>query len=74
MNMKASRKFKDMTPEEKRKSLELWHKFYDFQLRNDFIESWQYWTQRMEYLQKIGVDFSEDKSNKMWMNKVTAEV
>lgn len=72
--MKATRTFKDMTPDEKRKSLELWHKFYDSQLRNDFMESWRYWTQRMEYLETIGVDVSKDAGRKMWMNKVTADV
>ncbi|MFW5760062.1 MAG: hypothetical protein ACOCXH_03665 [Cyclobacteriaceae bacterium] len=72
--MKATRTFKDMTPEEKRKSLELWHKFYDSQLSNDFMESWRYWTQRMEYLETIGIDVSKDAGRKMWMNKVTAEV
>lgn len=72
--MKAIRTFKEMTPDEKRKSLELWNKFYDSQLRNDFMESWRYWTQRMEYLQNIGVDVSKDAGRKMWVNKVTAEV
>jgi hypothetical protein len=72
--MKATRTFKEMTPDEKRKSLELWNKFYDSQLRNDFMESWRYWTQRMEYLQNIGVDVSKDAGRKVWVNKVTAEL
>lgn len=71
--MKPIRTFKDMTPDEKRKSLELWHKFYDSQLRNDFLESWRYWTERMEYLENIGVDISKDSGRKMWVNKIAAE-
>lgn len=68
--MKALRTFKQMTIEEKKKSLELWNKFYDSQLQNDFMESWKYWTQRLEYLQNIGIDVSNDAGKKIWLNKV----
>ena len=69
--MKITRTFKDMTPDEKKKSLELWNKFYDSQLRNDFLDSWKYWTQRLEYLENIGVDASKDRGKQIWLNKVT---
>ena len=69
--MKSTRTFKDMTPDEKKKSLELWNKFYNSQLRNDFLDSWKYWTQRLEYLENIGVDISKDSGKQVWLNKIT---
>ena len=69
--MKSTRTFKEMTPDEKRRSLELWNKFYDSQLRNDFMESWRYWTERMEFLERIGVDVSKDIRHNSWTHRLS---
>ncbi|MGK7394233.1 MAG: hypothetical protein ACNS62_06660 [Candidatus Cyclobacteriaceae bacterium M3_2C_046] len=66
--MDLNRSYKDMTAEEKRHSIELWAKFYDSQLKEDFITSWRYWVERLEYLQGIGVK-TEEINRRAWINQ-----
>jgi hypothetical protein len=49
-----------MTADEKKRSVYLWTKFMDAQLRDDFISSWKFWVERLEFLQDIGVDTTID--------------
>jgi hypothetical protein len=69
--MKPIRRYSEMTAEEKKHSIELWNKFYSSQLRDDFISSWRYYVERLDYLQQIGIDTS-DTSRKNWHQKVVS--
>ena len=67
--MKVHRNYKEMTPEEKKRSIELWNKFYNSQLQDDFMASWRYWVERLDYLQQIGVDAS-DRGRHKWIENI----
>jgi hypothetical protein len=69
--MRSIRRYSEMTAEEKRHSIELWNKFYSSQLRDDFISSWRYYVERLEYLQQIGID-TTDTVRKDWHQKVVS--
>ncbi len=66
--MKPIRSYSDMTADEKKHSVELWKKFYNSQLRDDFISSWSYYVERMNYLQQIGIDTDNDR--KKWRHRL----
>lgn len=66
--MKPIRSYSDMTADEKKHSVELWKKFYSSQLRDDFISSWSYYVERMNYLQQIGIDTDNDR--KKWRHRI----
>jgi len=53
--MLASRKYNEMTAEEKRRSVELWKKFYQSLQEKNYEASWTFWNERLEYLNNIGV-------------------
>jgi hypothetical protein len=67
--MRPNRSYSEMTAEEKRHSIELWNKFYSSQMRDDFTSSWNFYVERLNYLQQIGVDTS-DNIRKVWHQKV----
>jgi hypothetical protein len=69
--MRSNRRYNEMTAEEKKHSIELWNKFYSSQLRDDFISSWRYYVERLEYLQQIGID-TTDTVRKDWHQKVVS--
>jgi hypothetical protein len=68
--MRPMRSYSEMTAKEKKHSIELWNKFYNSQLRDDFNSSWEYYLERLAYLQQIGIDTS-DNGRKVWHQKVT---
>jgi len=61
MKISGKRSYREMTEDEKRKSIHLWSQFYQSQQNNDFITSWKYWKDRLSYLRKIGIDISNEK-------------
>jgi len=63
--MKTNRSYSEMTDQEKRHSIELWNKFYNSQLRDDFNSSWRYYIERLNYLQQIGVKVEEVEKKKL---------
>lgn len=67
--MEATRNYNQMTADEKKHSIELWNKFYSSQMRDDFNESWRYYLERLNYLQKIGVDVS-DTVRRKWHDRI----
>lgn len=54
--MIPSRNYHEMTVDEKRRSVELWKRFYESLQEKNYEASWTYWNQRLDYLNHIGVD------------------
>lgn len=62
--MKGYRSYQEMTADEKRHTVYLWNQFYNAQLKDDFISSWNFWLERVQYLHDIGVDIDTVKEKK----------
>lgn len=57
--------YKKMTLEEKKRSINLWKKFYESLKSNEYEESWVYWNKRCKYLNELGIE--ESHSNDLFL-------
>ena len=55
METKVTR-FKEMNRQQKAYSIKLWNLYHESLQREDYIASWEYWNQRMEYLLELGIE------------------
>ena len=63
--MALTRTFQQMTKDEKQHSLRLWSMYYQNLKDGNLDISFEYWNKRLDYLQKIGIDYinSQKKQN-----------